>query len=84
MVASCTPPTGDLACNPGMCPDQESNWKPFGSQADAQSTEPHQPDVKNNLKGINSGVDEAKNQNSDLEYKEAKPPTQNSRKKKEL
>ena len=20
-VVSCTPPTGDLACNPGMCPD---------------------------------------------------------------
>ena len=20
VVASCTPPTGDLACNPGMCP----------------------------------------------------------------
>ena len=26
------PPTGDLACNPGMCPDWESNWWPFGSQ----------------------------------------------------
>ena len=25
-VASRTPPTGDLACNPGMCPDWESNW----------------------------------------------------------
>ena len=25
-VASCTPPTGDLARNPGMCPDWESNW----------------------------------------------------------
>ena len=24
VVASCTPPTGDLAGNPGMCPD----WKP--------------------------------------------------------
>ena len=24
--ASCTPPTGDLACNPGMGPDWESNW----------------------------------------------------------
>ena len=27
------PPTGDLACNPGMCPDQESNQRPFRSQA---------------------------------------------------
>ena len=25
VVASHTPPTGDLACNPGMCPDWESN-----------------------------------------------------------
>ena len=26
-------PTGDLTCSPGMCPDWESNWQPFGSQA---------------------------------------------------
>ena len=25
VVASHVPPTGDLACNPGMCPDWESN-----------------------------------------------------------
>ena len=25
VVASSTPPTGDLACNPGMCPDWKSN-----------------------------------------------------------
>ena len=36
-------PIGDLACNPGICPDWESNQWPFGSQASAQSTEPHQP-----------------------------------------
>ena len=36
------PPTGDLASNPGMCPDWESNLRPFGSQASAQPTEPHQ------------------------------------------
>ena len=35
--------TGDLACNPGMCSDWESNQRPFGSQADTQSTEPYQP-----------------------------------------
>ena len=35
--------TGDLAHNPGMCPDWESNWQPFGLQARTQSTEPHQP-----------------------------------------
>ena len=33
VVASCMSPTGDLAHNPGMCPDWESNWLPFGSQA---------------------------------------------------
>ena len=39
-----TPPTGDLANNPGMCPDWELNQQPFGSQASTQSTEPHQPE----------------------------------------
>ena len=33
----------DLAHNPGMCSDWELNWQPFGSQAGAQFTEPHQP-----------------------------------------
>ena len=33
---------GDLACNPGLCPDWEANWWPFDSQAHAQSTELHQ------------------------------------------
>ena len=37
------PPTGDLACNPGMCRDWESSQRPFGFQAGTQSTEPHQP-----------------------------------------
>ena len=36
-------PTGDLAHNPGMCPDWESNRRPFGLQAGTQSSEPHQP-----------------------------------------
>ena len=43
VVASHMPPTGDLARNPGMCPDWESNQQPFGSQACAQSTELHHP-----------------------------------------
>ena len=34
---------GNLACNPGMYPNWESNQRPFGSQAGTQSTEPHQP-----------------------------------------
>ena len=36
-------PYRDLARNPGMYPDWESNQQPFGSQASTQSTEPHQP-----------------------------------------
>ena len=42
VVASHAPPTRDLSHNPGMCSDWESNQWPFGSQASAQSTEPHQ------------------------------------------
>ena len=37
------PPTRDLAHNPDMCPDWESNLSHFGLQAGTQSTEPHQP-----------------------------------------
>ena len=48
-VTSNTPPTGDLACNPGMCPDWESNQRPFRSQAGTQSTEPHQPGLYNDI-----------------------------------
>ena len=40
-VASCLPLIRDLACNPGMCLDWESNQQPFGWQAGNQSTEPH-------------------------------------------
>ena len=38
VVASCMPPTGDLARNPGMCPDWELNQRTLGSQDDTQST----------------------------------------------
>ena len=31
VVVSHAPPTGDLAHNPGTCPDWESNGRPFGS-----------------------------------------------------
>ena len=41
-------PTGDLARNPGMRPDWESNQQPFDSKAGDQSTEPHQPGQKLN------------------------------------
>ena len=43
VVASRTPPTGDLACKWGMCPDWELKWWPLGLQAGTQATEPHQP-----------------------------------------
>ena len=43
VVASCILPTGDLACNAGMCPDWESNQQPFSLQAGTKSTEPHHP-----------------------------------------
>ena len=36
-------PSGDLACNPGLCPNWESNWLPWSSQAGTESTESHQP-----------------------------------------
>ena len=39
VVASHAPPTGDLAHNTGMCPDWESNQRPFGQHW----CEPHQP-----------------------------------------
>ena len=46
VVASCAPPTGDPAHNPGVCPEWESNQGPFGLQARTQSPEPHQPGHK--------------------------------------
>ena len=42
-AASRAPPAGNLACNPGICPDWEPNQQPFGSQASTQSTESYQP-----------------------------------------
>ena len=42
---ACPPLTGDLAHNPGVCPDWDSNRQPF-SQASTQSTEPPQPGLK--------------------------------------
>ena len=51
VVTSHTPPTGDLACNPGMCPDWELNQRPFDSKAGTQSTEPHQPGLHSIFQG---------------------------------
>ena len=36
VVASCRPPSGDLARNPGMCPDRDLNQRSFGLQTGAQ------------------------------------------------
>ena len=49
------PLVGDLAHNPGMFPDWESNQWTFGLQAGAQSTEPHQPRPKANLEVTEDG-----------------------------
>ena len=46
VVASSAPRIGDLAHNPGMCPDWESNQRPFGLQASIQSAEPHQGGIQ--------------------------------------
>ena len=43
VVGSRVPPTGDLVHNPGMCPDWELNWQPFGWQTGTQTPEQHQP-----------------------------------------
>ena len=40
-VASHMHPTKDVALNPGMCPDWESNQQPFSLWDGAQPTEPH-------------------------------------------
>ena len=40
-IASCMPPTGNLAGNPGMFPAWEPKYWPFGFQASTQSAEPH-------------------------------------------
>ena len=40
-------------------------------------------EIKNNLQGNNSRLDEAKNQIKDLEHKKQKTTTQNNKKKKE-
>ena len=39
VVAYYTPPTGDLAPNPGTHPDRELNQRPLASQSCSQSTE---------------------------------------------
>ena len=43
MVASRVPPSGDLTCNPGMCPGWDLNQRPLDLQTGAESTDPHQP-----------------------------------------
>ena len=52
VVASHTTPIVDLAHNPGMCPDWESNQQPFGSQACVPSTELHKPEWSNDFQQV--------------------------------
>ena len=47
--ASRTPPAGDLACNPGMCPDWELNQQPFGLQNNVQSTKSYRSGQENKI-----------------------------------
>ena len=49
-----TPRTWDLAHNPGMCPNWESNQRPFCSQASAQSNEPHQAGLSDIFLNVHS------------------------------
>ena len=56
----CTPPAGDLARNPGLCPDRESNWWLFGLQAGAQSTESQQPGLNSELSLLSAFLHRAK------------------------
>ena len=50
LVASHMHPTGDLAHNPSVCSDWESNGQPFHSQAGAQPTESQEPGLNCSLK----------------------------------
>ena len=52
VVASREPPTGDLARNPGVCPDWESNWQPFGLQAATQSEVAYLSDLNKSFKSF--------------------------------
>ena len=53
VVASQAPPTGHLACDPGMGPAWELKQQSFASQSQSitQPIEPHQPGPKQFLKG---------------------------------
>ena len=53
------PISGNLARNPGMCPDWELNRQPFGLQVSGQSTESHQPGLEILVYG---GADEDRGQ----------------------
>ena len=55
VVAFHVSPTGDLACNPSICPNWELNQQPFGSQASIQPTEPHQPGLNQRFKTTSRG-----------------------------
>ena len=45
-VASHMLPNQGPNCNPGLCPDRESNQRHFALRDDSQPTEPHQPGLE--------------------------------------
>ena len=56
VVASQPPPTGDLAHNPGLCPDWESNWRPFGLQSDNPLSHTNQGNILHLKKKITNNL----------------------------
>ena len=44
VVVPRAPPTGDLACNPGMCPRLGIQLATLGFTGQHSATEPHQPE----------------------------------------
>ena len=61
------PPTGDLAPNPGMCPDWESNQRPFGVQAGTQATGLHQPGQNLNFCALKAFIQRLKRKPTEFE-----------------
>ena len=70
--------------NTGYKDGQWTLWELQQHKKDQSEIKDTLTEVKNNLQGINSRVDEAKNEISNLEYKEVKnTPSEQHKKKKE-
>nr|KAF6285978.1 hypothetical protein mMyoMyo1_009534 [Myotis myotis] len=53
-AASCTPPTGNRACNQGTCPRPKLNPGPFSPRPNDLSTEPNRSGLNANYSGVGS------------------------------